>query len=905
VPGGGTSRSRELFGATLALPERERAGFLALACGGDTELKAEIESLLSAHASAGSLLESTPARAQTVAPPPEASVDRWIGPYRVLRPLGAGGMGSILLAVREDRGIQRHVAIKRMHPGVDSSELVRRFHAEQRALAALEHPAIARYLDSGIDADGRPYLVMEPVDGMPITALCEREGLSIHERLVLCEQVCAAVQYAHGRLVVHRDLKPDNVLVRRGADGTWCPMIVDFGLAKLLDPAVSSGERTTLAWMTPAYASPEQVRREPIGTATDVYSLGVLLYELLARRRPLDLDGLAPAQIERAICELEPQPPSTAPGLSPRERRSIAGDLDKVVARAMRKEPSLRYPSPADLAADLRAHREGRPVAARAPTVGYRLSKFVRRNRVLVASALAVALVAAAGVAGVMRETLRVAAEARRVERINRFLRDALATVDPADEGRDVRFLEVLDRTRDRIEPEFRDDPVVQAALLDTVGSTFHHLGSHDQALPLLARALELRRAAFAPTAPEVRESLDHLGDLHYDAEQFDEANAIYLELRALLSGLGDEALPELAACLDQLGLIALDQGRDEEAGELFEQSLAIRRARLGEDDLATAQSHNNLALLHHRFDRWKQARAEYERALEIQRAAYGRPHPEIINTLGNLARLLALMGEPEEALSRAEEALSMSREVHGTDAPDTAWTATAVSDRLRACGRLEEAETLARDALRIHLLREDPDRRDSAFVAQAQYDLAKILLARNDPAGAAAELRGALERYVRQYGEDHSFSAITRIRLAEALADAGQWNEASTTATRLIDLVADSPAVAAEAHVVLARCAAAAGDDDRAREEFDRALVVREEHGAQTARTPLDLYAYGSFLLERGEVDAAKGLLERAQEQALHWLGEKDPTTARIREKLALCTQPSRPLDGSAKTDH
>jgi serine/threonine-protein kinase len=897
VTSGGDGRSRELFGATLALPEHEREGFLALACEGDTALKAEIESLLRAHACAGNLLEPQVAAARRVAPPPEAAVDRWIGPYRVLRPLGAGGMGSILLAVREDAGIARQVAIKRMHPGVDSAELVRRFHAERRALAALEHPAIARYLDSGIDADGRPYLVMEPVDGIPITALCERESLSIPARLELFEQVCAAVQYAHGRLVVHRDLKPDNVLVRRGADGEWSPVIVDFGLAKLLDPAGSAGERTTLGWMTPAYASPEQVRREPISMATDVYSLGVLLYELLARQRPFELDDLAPAQIERTICELEPEPPSRSPRLSARERKRIAGDLDHVVARAMRKERALRYPSPADLAADLRAHREGRPVAARAPTVGYRLAKFALRNRLLVASALAVALVAAAGLAGILRENVRVAAEARRVERVNRFLREALATVDPADEGRDVGFLEVLERIRDRVEPEFRDDPALQAGLLDTLGTTFHHLDRHDDALPLLARALELRRAEFAAHAPEVRESLNHLGDLHYDAERFDEADAVYLELRELLSELGDEALPELASCIDQLGLIALDRGRDQEAGDLFQQSLSIRNARLGENDPASAQSHNNLALLHHRFDRWKEARAEYERALAIQRAAYGRPHPEIANTLGNLARLLPLMGEPEQALAHAEEALAMSREVHGTDAFDTAWAAVAVSDRLRAIGRLEEAEELARDALRIHLLREDPARHDSAYVAQAQYELAKILLARDDPARAAEELRGSLERYVLLYGEEHSFSAITRIRLAEALADAGEWDEASQAAARLVANVEVSPAVAAEAHVVLARCAAASGDGVRAREQFEQALAVREQHGAHTPRTPLDLYAYGSFLVERGELDAARPVLERARDQALRWLSATDPVTARIREQLDLC-------DSSGETD-
>jgi tetratricopeptide (TPR) repeat protein len=890
VPSAGDGRSRELFGATLALPEGEREGFLALACGGDTALRAEIESLLRAHASAGPLLEPEPAAVRAFEPPPEASADRWIGPYRVLRPLGSGGMGSILLAVRDDGGIQRQVAIKRMHPGVGSTELVRRFHAERRALAALEHSAIARYLDSGIDADGRPYLVMEPVDGLPITVLCEREALSMSQRLALFEQVCAAVQYAHGRLVVHRDLKPDNVLVRRGADGDWVAVIVDFGLAKLLDPAEAAGAHTALGWMTPAYASPEQVRREPIGTASDVYSLGVLLYELLAKQRPYELDGLAPAELERAICELEPPPPSRTPGLAPRERRRIAGDLDNIVARAMRKEPAQRYASPAELAADLRAHREGRPVAARAPTLGYRCAKFVRRNRLLVASALAVVLVAAAGSAAVLRESVRVAAEARRVERVNRFLREALGSVDPADEGRDVAFLEVLERTRDRIEPEFHDDPVVQAALLDTVGTTFHHLGHHEEALPLLARALELRRAQFAATAPQVRESLDHLGDLHYDAESFDEANGVYVELRELLTGLGDEALPDLASCLDQLGLIALDQGRDSEAGEHFARAFQIRRDSLPADDPALASSHNNLGLLHHRFDRWPQARSEYERALAIQRAAHGRPHPEIINTLGNLARLLPLMGEPEQGLARAEEALSMSREVHGPDAVDTAWAAVAASDRLRATGRLEKAESLARDALRIHLLREDPLRRDSAFVAQAQYELAKILLSRGDPTAAAAELRGALDRYVLLYGDDHSFSSITRIRLAEALADAGHWEDASREAARLVDLLADSPAVAAEAHVVLARCAAAAGDDARARALFEQALSIRDGHSAHTARTPLDLYAYGTFLVSRGELDAARAQLERARDQANRWLGESDRTTLRILADLELC---------------
>ncbi|HEY6065721.1 MAG TPA: serine/threonine-protein kinase [Thermoanaerobaculia bacterium] len=406
-----------ILAEAIELPEVQRPGFLARECGEDMALRREVESLLEAQGKTWSFFDAP--RGSSGGPPNHPAGER-VGPFEILGEIGRGGMGEVYLARRADEQFQQKVALKLIRVGMASDEALHRFRTERQISASLEHPNIARLLDGGATESGEPYFVMEHVEGETLLDYCDRRNLSVKERLQLFREVCAAVAYAHQHLVVHRDIKPSNILVT--ADGV--PKLLDFGIAKLLVPdgAQTKSEQTATLFrlLTPDYASPEQVRGQPITTASDVYSLGVVLYELLTGRRPYHVDSTDAGELVRVVCERDPEKPSTAVtsgGSAPPEdatvtSRQLRGDLDAIVMKAMRKEPQRRYGSVLQLDEDLRRHLEGLPVLARRDTLSYRAGKFARRHRVLL-SAAALVLVALAG--GVFA-TLREARHARMAE---------------------------------------------------------------------------------------------------------------------------------------------------------------------------------------------------------------------------------------------------------------------------------------------------------------------------------------------------------------------------------------------------------------------------------------------------------------------------------------------------------
>ena len=432
-------RVKGLLEEAIALDAAERRPYLVRACGDDPALQRELESLLASHEQAGTGFLNTPAAdlSAAVAPPLATRAGRRIGVYQIGEKIGHGGMGEVYRAVRADGQYTKEVAIKLVRGGFDTGSVLERFRNERQILASLDHPNIARLLDGGTADDGVPYLVMELIEGTPIDQYCDAHQLSITQRLQIFRQVCWAVQYAHQRLVIHRDLKPSNVLVTE--NGT--PKLLDFGIAKLLDPAGGAQTTLTLA-MTPEYASPEQIRGEPITTATDVYSLGVVLYQLLTGRSPYPGETRSPHELARAVCETEPGRPSTvvrkpppartgqqveertpeqissSRGGSPaRLQRRLAGDLDNIVLMALRKEPQRRYASVEQLSEDIRRHLEGRPVTATKGSWNYRASKFVRRHRVGIAAAALVVFTLLGGMAATIRQAHIARAERARAEK--------------------------------------------------------------------------------------------------------------------------------------------------------------------------------------------------------------------------------------------------------------------------------------------------------------------------------------------------------------------------------------------------------------------------------------------------------------------------------------------------------
>ena len=449
------SNVREIFDQAIDLPANERAAFLAQACRQNDGLLREVERLLSAHDAAGTFFDPLSSVDAGSPPPPGAPAS--VGPYRVVRELGRGGVGAVYLAIRDDDQYRKRVAIKLLRPGLESDEIVRRFRNERQILASIDHPFIAKLLDGGSTPEGFPYLVIEYVEGQPIDQYCDARRLPIDERLELFCKVCTAVHFAHQNLVVHRDLKPGNILVT--PDGV--PKLLDFGIAKLLNPemfSLTAGEtRADARMMTPEYASPEQVRGEPITTASDVYSLGVLLYELVTGHLPYRLQGRQLHQLARAICDDAPVRPSTVvdleeeitgirgdvqritaetvsrtrEGTPERLRRKLRGDIEHMLLMAMRKEPHLRYASAEQFSDDIRRHHEGLPVRARKGTWTYRSSRFVRRHRVglgIVALSMA-SLVTISAVT--IRERRRAEQESARAKAVIQFLTSTLSAIDP------------------------------------------------------------------------------------------------------------------------------------------------------------------------------------------------------------------------------------------------------------------------------------------------------------------------------------------------------------------------------------------------------------------------------------------------------------------------------------------
>ncbi|MFQ5655060.1 MAG: tetratricopeptide repeat protein, partial [Planctomycetota bacterium] len=689
---------KDLFMGARELQGAERESYLLRSCGHDRALRREVEALLAASETDDEFIEppdSTPAAWTKEAPAEGLPEGTPVGAYRLLCRVGVGGMGNVYQAERADGTFTKRVAVKILKRGMDTEELLRRFENERQTLARLEHPSIAKLMDGGAMEDGRPYFVMEYVDGVPIDRYCDEQRLSISDRLRIFRSVCSAVHYAHQNLVVHRDLKPANILVT-GAGGQ---KLLDFGIAKLLDTPADSSVSVEFGHprgpMTVEYASPEQIRGEAITTATDVYSLGVLLYRLLTGGPPYRVAGVRDKNLERAICEEQPLPPSVAlqrcdeglpsgPGgegaslcdvsaerasRPPALRRTLAGDLDNIVLMALRKEPERRYSSAEQLSADIERYTHGRPIIARRDTLRYRLSRFLRRNKIAVGTAAAflLLLVAAASTiaweAGTLAEERDRAVVARsQADQINQFLQNMLRSPRPDEEGRDVTVKEVLDKAAVTIEEDLRGQPEVEAAIRSTIGETYFDLGHYDEAEIHLVRALEIRRGIPDVDGEQIAESLDKLATLAYTRGDHGAATEMQREALAVLREDLEGDHPHIAQVMNNLGATLRAGGDYEGARSSLEGALAMRRRLRGNHHLEVAETLNNLANVHRYLHQPEKASELLEEALEIRRAELPEDHPLVIQGSTNLGTMLMNGKEYERAEPLIRESVRLSR---------------------------------------------------------------------------------------------------------------------------------------------------------------------------------------------------------------------------------------------------
>ncbi len=701
-----------LLGQALACGAGEREVFLDDACAGDAALRADLEELLEAHfaAEAEKRFETSPFDLLPYAPheTDEISGLEKIGPYRLVREVGRGGMGTVWLGERADEQFEQRVAIKLLSGGWLPDDRLRRFRVEQQVLARLQHPHIARLYDGGVTENGQPYIVMEFIDGVPITAYCE--GLDIEKKLALFCAVCEAVQYAHQNLVVHRDLKPSNILVT--PEGKV--KLLDFGIAKLLgtenepDAGVAP-TRTGLMPMTPEYAAPEQVRGEAITTATDVYALGIVLYELLTGERPYSLQGRSPAEIERAVCEVAPLRPSAVASRKKEDggrapvAHKLEGDLDTVVMKALEKDPARRYVSAEALEADLSRHVSGLPVLARPATASYRAQKFVSRHRAGVAATVLVTLALLSAVGISVRQARLAEIERNKAVQVSAFLQDMLAAPDPYQDGREVRVVTVLDRTAEKIETTLRGQPEVEAAVRHTLGATYHELGLYNEAETHFRRALALREKLHGARHADVAETAGYLGVTYRSMGDYERADSLLQHALDTDRALFGEAHTRVAARLSEVGVLRWQQGDYAAAEPYLREALALEEKLRGADHDEVAISTGNLATL--LADQGDSGEAErlYRRELAILRANHGDDHPAVPQALSHIAIIRDDLEDHETAVAMHEEALALFRKIKGDTHPDVSYAMNNLASAKASLGAYDEAVALQTEAAVIY----------------------------------------------------------------------------------------------------------------------------------------------------------------------------------------------------------
>jgi serine/threonine-protein kinase len=776
----------------LELGPEERAEWLRDRCSREPEIRDEVESLLRADRRAGRFLEQPLGRASKASAaagatagaadprPPER-----LGPYRLLEPLGHGGTSSVYLAVRGDDEYRQRVAVKILRPGV-GSDAGRRLRVERQILAHLDHPNIARFLYGDTTGDGLPFFAMELVEGVRVDRYCREHQLSIEQRLELFLEICSAVEYAHRNLVVHRDLKPGNILVTR--DGR--PKLLDFGIAKLLDPELAGPESaTTVHWLrvlTPAYASPEQVRGEPISTATDVYSLGVLLYELLTGVLPIPLAGAsgagsAPpstAEIERAVLEQEPRRPSAAvvDAGRPELRRHLAGDLDQIVLKALRKEPGHRYSSVERLAEDIHRHLRGEPVRARKGTLAYRTGRFLRRHRWQTAAAAAFLATVLGFTAAVAHQASRIRAQAEAIaaerdearaesekrRRVLEFLEQVFTRVGELEaQGQRIDAAGMLSLGVE-MAGERGDEPEVQADLLSALGRNLERVRRWDEAETTHRTALGIRTRIFGDDSLAAGRSLYDLSSVSYQLGRYPEAERRARRAVELIRRhLGQED-PEVAEALTNLATVVYTRQRSDEAEALFRQALEIRRRRLGDDHPLVVASLNHLGLTLASGGRHREAEAHLREALAIQRR--GDPSDwDLAYNLNNLAFALQEQGELDAAEPLLAEALAIWRRTLAEDDPQIGIALQGLGRLRLAQGAAAEAEAVLREHSKLVASSAPPGHWDRA---QAAALLGAALCEQGRSAEAEPLLAESLRVLTAERGADHRDARLAREHL-------------------------------------------------------------------------------------------------------------------------------------------
>ena len=898
----------EVFNSALEVTVDDRAEWLAEVCRHDPGLLSQVNSLLRSHRRAEAALPDSLGSLAIPEDDEPAPDPEQIGPYRVQGPLGEGGMGRVYSAVRADREFEKQVAIKVMRADLFDAERVGRFRSERQILARLEHPNVARLLDGGTTEDQRPYLVMEYVEGRAIDRYCREENLSLDERLELFRKICGAVQVAHQNLIVHRDLKPANILVTDDGE----PKLLDFGIAKLLEPEsfpnVAVATAPGLSPMTLSHASPEQVRGESVTTASDIYSLGVLLYQLLTDRLPYSsfkapktprgsdpLIGLGPFggpdlhRVAVEICEKEPTRPSLILEPSLRWRRRLAGDLDAIVLKSLAKEPERRYASAEQLASDLDRYRQGLPIVARGQAWRYRIGKFLRRHRLLVAAAGLLVASTLAFIATLLIQRNEIERRQRGSEEVARLMVELFDNAAPDRAlGERLTARDLVERGARTMAGRLDDEPEVRALLLSTLGRVYSQLGMLEEAEPLLEESLRLRIQALGPRDPAVAATLDQLAHRDYEAGDYGKAIGRFLEAEEIL---GDRPSPELALVLRGRARAELAEGDLDAAQGIFDRALAVARESVQPEDPIMAQILFSQARLKQRRGELESAREGFESALAIYRRAHGEKHPEVALTIQNLASVLAEKEQFERADRLFRHALALQREIHEPPHPRVATALDSLATSFYQQGRAQEAEEPAGEAL---ALRTQLYGRRHSTVARSLNLLGLIANLGGHRIEAEAHFREALTIWRDLRGPEHPELIGASMNLGELLVETDRIEEGARYLEGALEIsLANYGALHVDSATIataLGKTRKLQGDLAGAEALYRQALPALETAlGGQHSRVATLHQNLGVLLSKVGRLDEAEDELRQALDiyRAIH--GDGHPYVGITLKNLAV----------------
>ncbi len=732
---------KSLFERALTLPEEERAAFVKNAAGSDEQVRKKVLDMLRADAGPDSFLEDScfdAAMFWEAEANKEDYYGRRVGLYRIEAHIGEGGMGNVYLAARED-DFHKKVALKILKRGMDTDTLLKRFRQERQILANLDHPNIARLLDGGSTEDGLPYLVMEYIEGQPLTEYCDERRLGLVERLRLFVKVCRAVEYAHQNLVIHRDIKPSNIIV----DKDGAPRLLDFGIARILDP--DSGEPRELTMegsrvSTPEYASPEQLRGGAITTASDIYSLGVLLYKLLTGRRPQQ-------QGRGGRDERPPQKPGllvrargeAPPGMSPdRLSRRLRGDLDNIILKALNRRPERRYASVGQFAEDIDRHLRGMPVLARGDGASYRMMKFASRHRWAIGAVALIFLTLVGAVVGISQQAAIAGEEAKKARQTLDFVEKMLSAANPLESGRELTVEQLLDAAAGRIPEELAEQPAIESDIRSILGEAYQNLGLYEKAVRQFdANIALIKKMGWLGGEKEANAYRELAVGVHYLAE-YGRADSLYRKALEIYRQAGDTLSVAYGTALNDFGTLPLDQGNNEKAIDIFKESLRISLLTMDKNDVQIGITYNNLALAYDDFGAYARADTAYKRALEIFRLNYGDEHPEIANTLNNYAFVKLNVGDTLASLKLHERALAMYGRLAGEKYPSygkTLHNVAAVNYYLGNYKTARENEEKVIELFKIYYREDHPNLASAYFLmgrilnALEQFDEARKYL--------------------------------------------------------------------------------------------------------------------------------------------------------------------------------